>query len=702
MKSLKRTLILAIILAMLSCLLCSCSVKVTYEATEGGLIIGQSSQSAKKDGGVATFDTVMAKASDGYRFVAWDDGLEDPTRTDSLSKSGTFTAIFEKIPIIKITYTAIDGGMIKGTEVQNLLQGDTTTQVEAIPYEGYEFVGWDDGLESATRTDIAYVNEVKKALFVYDDDELLVYEASEGGTITGIAVQDTLRGESGTEVTAVADEGYRFVKWDDGTLSPSRTDIAYETATYKAIFTKIYSLSVWGYSENEGDIVSSADGIRIDIFSNGDGAIIDAGTEVTLEAKPRVGYSFVGWSNGETDAKIKIRVNENTEIKPIFEKRTYKMPLIEIETENYAPVNNTSTYVRCTFNLSNTDDGQEIINLGAQIRGRGNTSWSESPKKPYRIKLDHPVSLFGFGKARDWTLIANYCDKSLVRNYLAYSVALQFSELHETSKCQLVEVYLNSEYLGVYLLCEQIEVDENRVEVSEDTSSVDTGYLVELDGRGDGTYVTVDGGKYVVKYPDPDTELTEEHKAYIQDYLTRCLSVMRTGTYEQVCALMDVESFAQAYIVFELFKCADVDWSSFFLHKDAGGKLECGPIWDFDLSVGNINHSDSAKPSNTLYVRNTSRWFNGLFKHKEFENLVRDTLKEYAPMIERCLEDCFAYIYALPKECFDHNFLKWDILGIYIWSNPPEIVNIKTWKGQVEYVRSYLKTSLAYLLTKYK
>ena len=164
MKSLKRTLILATILAMLACLLCSCSVKVTYEATEGGLIIGQSSQSVKKSDGSATFDAVMAKPNDGYRFVAWDDGLESPTRTDTLSKSGSFTAIFEKIPIIKITYTALDGGMIKGTEVQNLLQGDTTTQVEAIPYEGYEFIGWDDGLESTTRTDIAYVNETKKYL----------------------------------------------------------------------------------------------------------------------------------------------------------------------------------------------------------------------------------------------------------------------------------------------------------------------------------------------------------------------------------------------------------------------------------------------------------------------------------------------------------------------------------------------------------
>jgi hypothetical protein len=177
---------------------------------------------------------------------------------------------------------------------------------------------------------------------------------------------------------------------------------------------------------------------------------------------------------------------------------------------------------------------------------------------------------------------------------------------------------------------------------------------------------------------------------------------MRTGTYEQASALINMESFAQAYIVFELFKCADVDWSSFFLHKDAGGRLECGPIWDFDLSVGNINHSDAAKPSNTLYVRNVSDWFNGLFRFKEFERLVADTLKEYAPRIEKCIEDCLSYVYALPKEAFDRNFEKWDILDKYVWSNPPEIVRITSWKGQVEYVRSYLNISLMYLLSKYK
>lgn len=686
----KRIFILALTLVALSCVLCSCSVKVSYEATEGGIIIGMTSQSAKKSDGVAKFESVMAKPSDGYRFVSWDDGLETPTRTDSLSKSGSFTAIFEKIPIIKITYTALDGGMIKGTEVQNLLQGDTTTEVEAIPYEGYEFIGWDDGIKSAKRTDIASLDEIKKAIFQFDETELLQYEATEGGKISGEVYQDTLRGESGLEVIAIPNEGYRFVKWDDGTLSPNRTDKAFESATYTAIFTKIHSLTV------------VCDKEMGEVITNAPSGIVDSGSQVTLEATARLGYKFISWSNGDTNPKITLRVNEDTVISAMFEKTTYKMPIIEINTQNGAGVNNTSTYIKCTFNLSNTDDGQEIIDLGAQIRGRGNTSWSESPKKPYKIKLDHDVSLFGFGKAKDWTLISNYCDKSLIRNYLAYTVALEFPELQESSKSQLVEVYLNGEYLGVYLLCEQIEVGDNRVNVSEDTSKIDTGYLVELDGRADGTCITVDGRSYVVKFPNPDTELTNAHKAFITDYLTRCLSVMRTGTFEQASALINMESFAQAYIVFELFKCADVDWSSFFLHKDAGGRLECGPIWDFDLSVGNINHSDAAKPSNTLYVRNVSDWFNGLFKFKEFERLVADTLKEYAPRIEKCIEDCLSYVYALPKEAFDRNFEKWDILDKYVWSNPPEIVRITSWKGQVEYVRSYLNISLMYLLSKYK
>jgi hypothetical protein len=516
------------------------------------------------------------------------------------------------------------------------------------------------------------------------------YEATEGGMIVGTEIQTLSQGDTTTQVEAIPYEGYRFVKWDDGTLSPSRTDIAHSKATYKAIFVKVCSLSIT-YNKDECYFTTDAQSL----------SQIDAGTEVTLEVTARPGYKFVGWSNGETNAKTTIKVNENTEISPIFEKTTCKMPIIEINTVNGVGINSTSAFVGCTVNLSNTDNGQEVINLGAQIRGRGNSSWN-MPKKSYKIKLNNAISLFGFGKEKDWTLIANYCDKSLVRNYLAYSVALQFSELHETSRCQLVEVYLNSEYLGVYLLCEQVEAGDNRVEVDENTSNVDTGYLVELDGRADGTCIAVGGRTYVVKHPDPETELTEAHKAYITDYMSKCLSTLKTGTYEQVCELMDVKSFAQAYIVFELFKCADVDWSSFYLHKDAGGKLECGPIWDFDIAIGNIDFNDSAQPSDSLYARNTSHWFYYLFTHKQFEDLVRDTLKEYAPKIESCLEDCYSYIYALPEDAFDRNFAKWDILNIYIWPNPAEILSITTWKGQVEYTKTYLESSLAYLLGKYE
>jgi hypothetical protein len=351
----------------------------------------------------------------------------------------------------------------------------------------------------------------------------------------------------------------------------------------------------------------------------------------------------------------------------------------------------------------------------AQVRGRGNTSWEESDKKPYKLKFETKTDLFGHGKAKDWTLIPNYTDKSLVRNYLTYMTAKEFSHLVETPDVTLIELWVNEEYRGVYLLCEQIEVGEGRVDVTESYSAIDTGYLIELDGRGDGIGFRVhtslacnqgpNGGSYeriyVVKFPDPDSEFFKKsHIDYIKAYVENCMRALEGNDYEKVKQLIDVDSFAQAYIIFEVFRGADVGWSSFFVHKDAGGKMECGPVWDFDRAMGNIDYNRDALNLDNLYAKNNNEWFYGLLRFEEFEALVTKYLHEYKSTIEATLSESFNYIFSCPQ-AFNRNFEKWDILNIYVRPNCSEMTKIKTWEGQVEYVRTYLANSLAYMLEQY-
>ena len=118
------------------------------------------------------------------------------------------------------------------------------------------------------------------------------------------------------------------------------------------------------------------------------------------------------------------------------------------------------------------------------IRGRGNSTWTVS-KKPYKIKLDKKADLFGMGKNKHWVLIANYYDNSLVRNRLTYYLGRKLG-MEYTPECVPVDVIMNHEYLGSYLLCEQIRLDENRVdennlEKADKGADVSGGYLLSME-----------------------------------------------------------------------------------------------------------------------------------------------------------------------------------------------------------------------------
>jgi hypothetical protein len=285
-------------------------------------------------------------------------------------------------------------------------------------------------------------------------------------------------------------------------------------------------------------------------------------------------------------------------------------------------------------------------------------------------------------------------------------VAKQLSQLDSSTDCKLVELYLNGEYNGVYLLCEQVEVNEHRVEVDEDSATDDTGYLVEMDGWADGTCVTVpdplDGEtgknrKYSIKAPDK-ISTSPTRKNYIYQYLTDCMTAIYGTDYERVKELMDVESFAQAYIIFELFKNPDVNYSSFFMHKDKGGKLFCGPVWDFDMSCGNVSHKGGNK-YNELWAKKTNPWFNGLLRFEEFRNLVAEQLRSNQSIIESTLDDCYNYAYSVDNS-IKLNWERWNIEE-NTW-NPNYILALKTWEEQVEYTRTFLENSYNFLLETYQ
>ena len=153
------------------------------------------------------------------------------------------------------------------------------------------------------------------------------------------------------------------------------------------------------------------------------------------------------------------------------------IPRIVIETENYRQIRDRETEIPAKLQIWGEHAPEsEIMKL--TIRGRGNTSWTNMPKKSYKIEFIDKQSMLGMPKDRDWALIANYADKTLMRNYLMYHLSAEL-DAYYAPRCEFVEVYLNKEYLGVYLLTETIKIGKNRVNIPNNENS----YIVEIDGR---------------------------------------------------------------------------------------------------------------------------------------------------------------------------------------------------------------------------
>ncbi len=661
-------------------------ITVKYNFTEGGLILGKTKQQIKS--GESTTE-VEAIANGGYRFIGWHDGETNSKRSDIAAKNTTYFAMFEKIEYASITYEATQGGIILGVPSQTVEKGTMSEAVEAKPtIEGYYFVGWDDGVLTPTRSDISDTD--KKVTAIFSNKYTVTYEATEGGYIEGSSVQELEYGKEYQQVMAVPKSGYVFVRWDDGSEVIIRKDSATANVTYKAIFKVPYTVTF------------NCDSQRGTIEGATTQTVPDGESSKTVKAVAKAGYTFVCWSNGSYEPEIQVTAYEDTDVYAHFSHESTGLPVVSIVTETGKDVTSKTEYIGCTITLLDTEKGEHFANEIAKIRGRGNSTWERFDKKPYKIKFETKQDFFDNGKAKTWVLLADYRDYSLIRNMLAYEVGEEMSELGATPDCQSVEVYLNGKYHGVYLLCEQIEVNDHRVEASEDISTTEPSFLVEMDGWTDDVQVYVpdqlnSGRRYSVKFPDSE-DITPEQKKYIEDYLKACMSAIQGNDYTLVTELIDVKSFAQAYIIYDLFKNPDTNYSSLYFYKDIDGKLICGPLWDFDMSVGNVSHKGNGvfESTETLWSKEQCPWFKALLSHDEFVKLVGEELTEYAPIIRATIKKEIEYALA-HSEAYKKNFEKWDILGKQTWSNPSYLVKITTWEEHIEYVENYLEESLKYL-----
>ena len=208
------------------------------------------------------------------------------------------------------------------------------------------------------------------------------------------------------------------------------------------------------------------------------------------------------------------------------------LPTVYIETQNHQSIASKENYLKATLRYVDAEGEKYYDALG--IRGRGNSTWGLA-KKPYRIKFDKKQEFLGgkHAKAKSWTLIANYADKSLMRNALASYIG-DLAGLPFTAAAQFVDLVLNGQYVGNYQISDQIEVRGKRVDIVEqedpmtDDSNITGGYLLEIDGFADSEpcYITTTRGvKITVK--SPDDEIIDQRQVKSVSYTTLTLPTNR-------------------------------------------------------------------------------------------------------------------------------------------------------------------------------
>lgn len=378
------------------------------------------------------------------------------------------------------------------------------------------------------------------------------------------------------------------------------------------------------------------------------------------------------------------------------------LPRIYINTADSVPIVSKDNYEAGTFSID-YPDGSPFNNLTSekmQIRGRGNSTW-QWDKKPYKIKFDSETSLFGLERAKDWVLLANYGDKSLIRNHLALNLGQLLDNMVFVPHSFLVDVYKNGEYQGVYSLSEQIEAKRGRVETAKSYNRADTGYLLEAGGTAEGHVKNVDYFHSTlvqyVRIKSPDTDLMQKYQVdYIRQYLIDAEdAIINLDKYEDY---IDVPSLIDWFILNELSYNIDCTFRrSFYMVKNERDKLYVCSPWDFDLAFGNF-WRDPGTYSGWVSIVNEAtegyiktNWMNYLLEDKNFTDQLEKRWEQVGPSLRqeamRIINSSVDEIYPSQVE----NFKLWRIMGKRSGYEPKENVSIDSFDKHITYLTDYIE-----------
>ena len=376
------------------------------------------------------------------------------------------------------------------------------------------------------------------------------------------------------------------------------------------------------------------------------------------------------------------------------------LPTVIINTENAQEIVSKENEISSNVYIISENGTNLLSTSETGVRGRGNASWDQFPKKPYRLKFKSKQSPLGApASAKKWTLISNYSDKSLMRNILAFEASRRIGQAY-TPYCHPVDVIVNGEYRGCYQLCDQVEAAEDRVPAKD-------GYLIEIDAyawKEVSAFWSWKGTPVTIKHPDED-DITDTQRNHIESFFNQMESAALgsdfTDPEKGYRKYLDLESFLRNLIVGDFCGNTDLLWSV-YMYKDADdGKLYTGPTWDHDLSFDNDYRSYPVNNNNDFIfltvpspasdaVREMTR------KIVKDDPLAKEMLAEiWAEAYEngslKTLPDYLDETYLLLQESQELNFKRWKILNQKVHMN---FQALGSYEAEVQFVKKCIEERL--------
>ncbi|MFQ3266881.1 MAG: spore coat protein CotH [Colwellia sp.] len=359
------------------------------------------------------------------------------------------------------------------------------------------------------------------------------------------------------------------------------------------------------------------------------------------------------------------------------------LPIVYLSTDNNVAINSKDDYVEGNVSF---DGGRYLDNLqqvAMKIRGRGNSTWFIHPKKPFQMKTKEKTAFLNMPADKKWLFLAEYSDKTMLRNKIALEMG-HISLLDWTPQSTFAEVYINNEYNGTYNITQKVEESDNRVALG------DTGYLLEIDqlDRLDADDVYFYTDNFLINIKEPKLALASVEFNYVNDLINEFEGVLYSSQFKDPTSgyakFIDIDSFIDWYLISEITKNVDSkSYSSIYLNVLPGEKIKMGPLWDFDLSFGNVDYADS-QYAEGFWVKDNP-WYSRLFQDPNFVNKVNDRFKYFRNNQTAILDKIDQQAEAL-KWAQQENDDKWKTIGSYVWPNSvvlgsydEEVTHLKSW-----------------------